>query len=248
VIRNNRGRGSGGGVYIWAYLPDIVHIERTVVEGNTVAAVTDGGSLGGGMRVSNGEITITASSILSNHSESHGGGLYLDCAPTCTITNTTFFDNEARPSVGDGAGYGGAIFGGGYRLGNVTFAQNYAAGHGGALFGGADAVIENSLFVDNASGNPWNQARSCGDTATGSNVLQWQTTDENGGDDHCIPTIIEADPALAPSPADNGGPTPTLLPGAGSAALQAGSDCESVDQRGEPRDPNACDLGAVEIQ
>ena len=247
VIRNNQGRGSGGGVYIWAYPPDIVSIDRTVVEGNTVSAPSDGGSLGGGMRVSNGEITITASSFLSNRAQSHGGGLYLDCAPTCSITNSTFFDNKAAPEVGDGAGYGGAIFGGGYRLNNVTFAQNYASGHGGALFGGSDWVIDNSLFVDNTSGNPWNQARSCGDTGSGSNVLQWHTSDGNGGDDRCIPNIIEVDPLLAAAPADNGGPTPTLLVGTASAALQAGSGCEAVDQRGEPRDPNACDLGAVEL-
>lgn len=247
TIRNNRGRGSGGGVYIWAYPPDIVHIERTVVEGNTVAAVDGGGSLGGGMRVSNGEITITASSILSNHAESHGGGLYLDCALACTITNSTFFDNEAAPSVGDGAGYGGAIFGGGYRLNNVTFARNFASGHGGALFGGPDWVIENSLFVDNGSGNPWDQARSCSDTGSGANVLQWLAADGDGGDDRCIPDIIEEDPVLDDAPADNGGPTPSVLLGEGSAALQAGSGCEPVDQRGEPRDPNECDLGAVEM-
>jgi hypothetical protein len=129
----------------------------------------------------------------------------------------------------------------------VTLAHNHAGGHGGALFGGSNWVIENSLFVDNTTGNPWNQARSCGETGTGSNVLQWHSADGNGGDDPCIPTIIEADPVLAAEPADNGGPTPTLLLGAGSAALQAGSGCEATDQRGEPRDPNACDLGAVEI-
>jgi len=58
--------------------------------------------------------------------------------------------------------------------------------------------------------------------------------------------VIGADPALA-EPADNGGPTFTVLPGAGSAALGAGADCEPVDQRGQPRDTARCDLGAVEL-
>jgi len=48
-------------------------------------------------------------------------------------------------------------------------------------------------------------------------------------------------------PADNGGPTFTMLPGAGSAALGAGFNCEATDQRGEPRNTTSCDLSAVEV-
>jgi hypothetical protein len=48
-------------------------------------------------------------------------------------------------------------------------------------------------------------------------------------------------------PADNGGPTFTMMPGEGSAALGAGSGCEAMDQRGDPRDTANCDLGAVEV-
>ncbi len=246
-IVDNHGRASGGGVYIWAYPPDRIVIDRTHVEGNTAAPGSGGGSLGGGMRVSNGEISITNSSFIANHSESHGGGLYLDCAPSCTIANTTFFENEATPAAGEDGGYGGAIFGDGFSLNNVTLARNYAGGHGGALFGGENWTINNSLFVDNEAGNPWGQAYSCSATGTGSHVLQWLSAAGDGGSDRCVPDIIEADPLLAASPADNGGPTPTVLPGVGSAALDAGADCESTDQRGEARDPTRCDLGAVEL-
>lgn len=246
VIRSNRGRASGGGAYIWTYPPDVVTIERTTVEDNLVAATTDGGSLGGGMRVSNGEITIRDSSLLSNHAESHGGGLYLDCAPTCTIVNTTLYGNEALSTTGRDGGYGGAIFGSGLQLNNVTLAGNFAGGHGGGIFGG-DFVVNNSLFVDNDTGNPWGQARSCSETGTGSHVLQWLSASGDGGSDRCVPDVLVADPLLPAAPADHGGPTPTLVPGPASAALQAGSGCEASDQRGQPRDPSACDLGAVEL-
>ena len=54
------------------------------------------------------------------------------------------------------------------------------------------------------------------------------------------------DPMLA-DPADNGGPTFTMLPNVGSPVLAAGANCETSDQRGHPRNTAACDLGAVEM-
>ncbi len=235
-IRNNRGLRSGGGVYIWAYPPDQVMVDRTLVEKNTVGE----GGLGGGMRVSNGEIVIRASSLVSNTSENHAGGLYLDCAPTCTLANVTLHGNQAES-------YGGAISSGGpVIVNNTTFSRNFAGGHGGALFGGGFEV-HNSIFVDNSAGNPWGQAYSCGETGTGDHVLQWLSESGDAGSDRCTPDIIVADPLLDAEPGDHGGPTPTLLLGGGSPALGAGVGCEVTDQRGETRDPDACDLGAVEL-
>ncbi|MBN2802337.1 MAG: hypothetical protein JXR91_04505, partial [Deltaproteobacteria bacterium] len=234
VFKGNHGLHSGGGVYIWAYPPDEVLIDRTTVESNEIG----GGGLGGGMRVSNGNIEIRASSFISNVSDNHGGALYLDCEPECRILNTTFYGNEA-------GSYGGAISSGAVvKINNVTFAHNYAGGHGGALFGGEKYTLTNTLFVDNSAGNPWNQANNCGSTQTGANVLQWRSESSDGGGDSCIDSVTVADPLLAENPADNGGPTRTLLLKDTSPALQAGSECESTDQRGESRNPEECDLGA----
>ncbi len=44
---------------------------------------------------------------------------------------------------------------------------------------------------------------------------------------------------------DNGGPTETMMPGAGSPAIGKGTGCPATDQRGDPRGA-ACTLGAVE--
>lgn len=54
--------------------------------------------------------------------------------------------------------------------------------------------------------------------------------------------------ALAPL-ADNGGPTQTRLPGAGSIAINQGreSHCSAIDQRYFERADTACDIGAVEV-
>ncbi|WP_437942710.1 right-handed parallel beta-helix repeat-containing protein [Sorangium sp. So ce341] len=240
-FQNNEAYGAGGAAFLWVYPPDKVIIDRCTVEGNTLGKDSGGTgvALGGGMRVSNGEITIKGTSFLSNLGETHGGGLYLDCEPTCTITNSTFYSNKATD------GYGGAIFGDKLRVNNVTFAKNFAKGHGGALFGGSDWVFKNTVFADNKAGNPWGQAYSCSATGTGDHVLQWVTDFKGVGSDPCISNPTAADPNLA-DPADNGGITFTMLPGAGSPVLGAGAGCEPVDQRGQPRDTAACDLGAVE--
>jgi hypothetical protein len=60
----------------------------------------------------------------------------------------------------------------------------------------------------------------------------------------CTSSITAADPALGPLQ-DNGGPSKTMLPGAGSPAIGQGSGCPQIDQRGNPR-ASACTLGAVE--
>ncbi len=241
-FKNNQAKGAGGAAFLWVYPPDKVLIDRCTIEDNTVSK--DGGgtgiALGGGMRVSNGEITITATSFLGNSAETHGGALYLDCAPDCTIKNTTFHGNEVTD------GFGGAIFGDKLRVSNVTFAGNFASGQGGALFGGSDWVFKNSVFADNQAGNPWGQTYSCSATGTGDHVVQWVSDFDGAGSDPCIAGVTAADPALA-DPADNGGPTFTMLPGAGSPVLGAGADCEPVDQRGEARNTAVCDLGAVEV-
>jgi len=235
-IRNSRGNGSGGGAYIWMYPPDQGIIEATTVEGNTVTQnASNQGGIGGAMRISNGTITISDSSFLSNESVGNGGGLYLDCAPSCTITNSTFYANKNT------AGWGGAIFSGNssgaITMNNVTFANNAQQGtSGNATFGGATWTINNSIFVDN----------SCASAGTGVHVLQWNSKSASAGSGPCVTGVTPGDPKLA-APADNGGPTYTMLPGAGSAALQAGADCEPTDQRGQVRNTAACDLGSVEV-
>lgn len=238
LITNNKAYGNGGGAYLWAYPPDRIFIEQTTVSNNTVSPNgRNNNGLGGGMRVSNGEIYIKRSSFLSNTSESNGGGLYLECAPTCMLTNSTFYKNKA-------GAYGGAIFGDKHQSNNVTFASNTAGGHGGAIFG-SDFILNNAVFQDNSAGNKWGQAMSCNSTGTGANVMQWVSASSSGGSDKCIANITVANPLLA-NPANNGGPTSTMLPAANSPALEVGTSCESIDQRGNTRKTSKCDLGAVE--
>lgn len=236
--RNASARGSGGGAYLWAYAGDRIVVDRSTFQSNTVNGI------GGGARVSiggtdwglSGSITITGTSILSNSSTANGGGLYLDCAPTCGIDNSTFYRNSSKT-------YGGAIFGDGHHDNNVTFAENRAGGHGGALFG-SKFVLDNTVFVGNSAGNPWGQAMSCSTTGTGAHVIQWGSTSRDTST-ACIGRVKAANPRLG-KPASNGGSTLTMMPSATSPVLRAGAGCTARDQRGVARPASRCDLGSVQ--
>lgn len=60
LFQNNRAWGAGGAAFLWEYPPDKIIIDRCTIKGT---------------------------SIISNSTETHGGGLSLDCEPNGTITN-----------------------------------------------------------------------------------------------------------------------------------------------------------------
>jgi hypothetical protein len=101
------------------------------------------------------------------------------------------------------------------------------------------------------------EAPDCGGVpldAHGYNLVQ-NVTGCNLGDDS-TGNVTGVDPLLGPL-ADNGGPTLTHLPSAGSPVIDAGNpgDCPATDQRGVARPADGdgdgaavCDIGAVEIR
>ena len=94
-------------------------------------------------------------------------------------------------------------------------------------------------------------ATECGTGATtslGYNVVDDASCALTGPHD----TVTTADPLLGPL-TDNGGPTPTRLPAAGSPLVDAipttvTNLCNGTDQRGisRPQGPG-CDIGSVEV-
>jgi hypothetical protein len=254
VVKNNTGYGNGGGIYLWAYAPNSIIIDRTTIQGNTVGDNSSGNKgAGGGGRISvggtddahaDGQITtpgtilVTRSSILSNTATGNGGGFYVDCYGPCEFNNSTFYGNTTTGGVGAAIQSAGPSDTEAYLstrgdFRNVTFAGN----KGYMTLFGDRFHIYNTVFSTETDAH-------CSSTGTGSNVLQYRGS---GTITPCIDgTILTGDPLLA-APADNGGPTETMLPGSASPLLNAGADCESTDQRGTSRDTSRCDIGAVEV-
>jgi hypothetical protein len=243
TFEGNVGRAQGGGAFLWAYPPDVVRIDQSVFRDNQVLAIGDGNALGGGLRVGNATLTLSRSLFVGNHSDRHGGGLYVDGLLSSRVSNTTFVDNHAGYPEAGLDGFGGAISGSNMELVHLTVVGNVSENFGGGIFNGdVTSVLHNSIVASNTANNEFDISHGCMDPMSGDGNLQWP---DPGDDARCTEELLIADPALG-ALADNGGATDTMLPAVDSPALDQGSDCEPDDQRRTPRQA-PCDLGAAEL-
>ena len=214
---------------------------------------------GGGID-SSGPLTITMSSILDNIA-SDGGGLFTE-ATGVTIDRSTIAMNTATASAG------GIANADELTLTNVTVSGNTANAEGGGI--GSQGVLNvfNSTIVnnradrdaDNSGGDDTGggiDSRGAGASLEIANSIISGNFDPTNSPDVAGTSTVDAfsligvDAKLA-SLGDNGGPTLTHAPLAGSAALDAGdpdfdASMISTDQRGFGRVVNRLDLGAVEV-
>ena len=224
-----------------------------------------------------GQLTVTECSFLNNHNFFFGedGGAITNSG-SLTVRATTFSGNGSSiPSTG-----GGAITNSGWlTIIDSTFSGNFAGLVGvtissaGIILNNGSLTLNNSIFSD-ASGS--SDISNSGSLTVDNNVFS--STNGSGGI-YNSPTAVAnasynvffnndcnsctsntnatyADPKLAPL-GNYGGPTPTMLPLPGSAAICAGSTTLiptnlATDQRGFPRlnstyTGNPCvDAGAVQ--
>lgn len=194
----------------------------------------------------NSMLAITASTF-SNDTAAKGGGALQADGTQLALANDTFANDAAM------AGLGGAIalFGGGGTIAFTTFAQNHADGgdpyFGAAIAGNPTLTLVSDLFDGNTAQNA-GAPMQCQVMGTGDGDLQWPRAHAVGGADDtpCTPTTTFADPQLG-ALGNNGGPTATLVPAAGSPAQGAGVSCPATDQRGTPRPATGCTSGSVEL-
>jgi hypothetical protein len=243
-FEGNTSVGTGGAVYLWAYYPDRFVISQSSFIGNTAVRPPEESALGGALRTGNAPLQLSNSLFQENHADVHGGAYWTRGNYPTTITNCTFYRNTAGVE-GEEGGYGGALSGFNMQLLNLTFVENHAEWSGGAISAEEDQwTLQNSVFLDNTSNNPWDQAQTCTGEIPGANNLQWPAPE--GEDSPCSADVALANPLLGEL-SDNGGPTETIALLPESPALGAGTDCPATDQRGEPRS-DACDLGAIESE
>jgi len=242
----NESLGTGGAVYLWAYAPDELRINRCSFLRNTTRRPTPSDSaLGGALRTGNAPLQIANSVFAENHADVHGGAYWTRGNYRTEIVNSTFYRNTAGVPGLEG-GYGGALSGFNMQLRNLTFVENHAEFTGGAVSAEGDLwTLDNCVFLDNTSSNQWGLSQTCTDTLRGSHNLQWPVP-ASEGDPPCSSDVLLADPLLG-TLGPHGGPTQTLPLSDGSPAVDAAEDCLPTDQRGEPRQ-GACDLGAYEAQ
>lgn len=254
---------SGGGVFCngagagHACSPTLSHI---LFAGNLAT------SLGGGIYSdgTGGEASplVVASTFTGNHS-ANGGGAFADAA-----ANAPFYVNDTF--TGNSAAYGAALYtrftgaAGTLTVSNITSSGN-ASSSGGAIaqycvVGGSPNVALTNVLLWGDSGGPSGSEElvvaNCASSPTFTNSIvmgsggsgAWNPAfGTNGGGN------LDVNPTLGPL-LDNGGGTPTMLPSAGSPAIDAALDTtcnaapvNALDQRGITRPLGVhCDIGAVE--
>ena len=246
--------GSGGGIFVQA---------PTTVTDSTFSdnsAATGGGAY---MQVSTGTMTATINgSTFSGNQATEpgtlspsGGGMFVQNG-TVSVSNSTFTGNSAIPT-GSGSGHGGAIFrccgAPPIALSNDTVDANSATGPSSAggdvasANGQPTVTAINTIIADGVAATAGYQ--NCGEyeTSLGHNLSSGNCGLTQASDK------TNTAPMLA-SLANNGGPTETMAPLAGSPAIDAGSaasSCPATDQRGDSRPDSGepeCDIGAYEHQ
>ena len=252
IFTSNSTYFSGG-----AISAESISVTNSTFTGNTSttsgaggALFTDGGAMtvndstfrnnsayyrGGAIDAYRGEVTVTGSTFVGNSSSGDGGaiGTLLGSANIRVISSTF---------TGNSAVRGGAIFaqnaGSSVAVSFSTVSGNTTSGgSSGALHAVGSLSVTNSI-VSNASG---------GDVQGASVTLSYSLLGTYAG---TVPSsvIVGEDPLLG-ALADNGGPTQTMMPGAGSPVLGAANPAgaPATDQRGYTRTTNGrADMGAVE--
>ncbi len=191
------------------------------------------------------DIEIDQCTFKSNTAKAGGVSYIMQC--NLSVSDTLFSGNRGNVDI-----YGKYILGGigglwitesSLDMQNSTFYDNQPNGLTVNLNNGGPAVVRNATFVQSTPSaditfyNTLFVNTSC-QTTLGAKNVQYPKSGT------CPADTLYIDPKLA-ALTDNGGPTQTMMPAAGSA-IAIGADCPTTDQRGKTRLPNNCDAGAVQ--
>jgi hypothetical protein len=230
--------GNGGGIVNAGTLT----VRRAVIRQGVAlrGAAIDSGP---GSRLTVLDSTITGNIVLLG---GFGGAILSNSALSFTMVNTTVSGNIANEAnTASVIGIGGNA-----TITNSTIADNVGTtgALGGLIWNLGPVTLKNTILVNNTSGGTLLNCQGAIASA-GHNVDSGASCPATGPGDR-----QNTNPLLGPL-RDNGGPTPTHLPLAGSPVVDTGDNagCPTTDQRGIPRPldgtggPVTCDIGAVEV-
>jgi hypothetical protein len=268
VLTGNTSSRLGAAIYSgFGDTPTTGHLARLKVTRSTITGNTTDG-FGGTVYFNYGGGGIYDSTVSGNNTADAGGGvsIFVMQAPV-TIENSTIAGNQIPG--GAAQGYGGGIYifenDSGITISNSTIAGNSGVFGGGIMDkapdNGAAPVITNTIVAGNAAPNGpdlFNAHVTAFDAAFSlfGNTAGATVNSTVGGSN-----LFAVDPKLGPL-ANNGGPTQTMAPLAGSPAIDKGARSGlSTDQRALTRPidladyknstaagADGSDIGAVELQ
>lgn len=216
----------GGGIYQqsgYHTTVKLLSLDHTTLSGNSTPST--GSGRGGGIYSYAGDLALSNSTVGGNSSGLYGGGIFVKSnSSPITFTNVTLAANSA-------VNRGGGLMIATSAAGAVTFESSLFTYAGAPAAGGGNIAVTTGAI-----------------TIAGANNLVFGGGLINAA--FSTPPLT-GDPALGPLQ-DNGGPTQTMLPGVGSAAIDAAGPAPcalATDQRvvGRPQG-TSCDIGAVEVE
>jgi len=237
--------GSGGGIYNTGALT----VTNSTLSNDSAVAAGGGGTFDGGGIYNLGTLTITNSTFSGDYATGDGGGIFNGLGGTAIVTNSTLSS--------DGAGLGGGIGNQGtLQVFDSTLSKDTAQwGGGGIYIAEGEVVLHNTIVAVNAG--PDKEILGTLAVASSFNLIgdrKGMIGIANGKDGNQVGTAARPiNPLLGPL-VNNGGPTLTMAPHAGSRAINRGANSEipsgvTTDQRGYARIVNGTvDIGAVEVQ
>jgi hypothetical protein len=218
-------------------------LQRMRITGNTASG--EGGAIYNAYFAPGNVLTIEDSELSGNHANKEGAIYFIGYQ--LRISNSTLSGNSATDSVGAiGLQFGDAV------IRNSSIVGNSANFVGGIQAQDSQLVLESTILAQNTDSTGTNDINRTGSgTTSASNSLFSEdvnaTSVINGTNSA---NLIGVAPQLGPL-ANNGGPTNSHIPLAGSPAVGAGSNSQNYayDQRGSgyPRDAGgAVDIGAIQ--
>ncbi|MDB9514891.1 DUF4347 domain-containing protein, partial [Kamptonema animale CS-326] len=236
-FEGNKAKGQGGAMFLFAYPPDNVVIEGSTIINNEAIKGSGNDAFGGGVRIGNGAYTISKTTFANNVAEAQGGGLWVGEESPGTITNSTFFGNQAIASSSNASGLGGGLFFGttsNQKIVNTTIAGNKAGGEGGGIVGSTNITLTNTIVANNTANNEFNNKQNASDGkgfsenpspyfTDGGGNLQWPAITNNFNNGNITANVLQTDPKLGPLQ-ENGGGLQTVALLTGSAAIDAGKN------------------------
>jgi hypothetical protein len=237
-VSGNHAAGSGAGVL--AVAGDVT------VTGSTVAGNTTGSGDSAGIESFLGAVTVVGTTVTGNTAAQTGAGIVAHDGPV-SVTNSTVTQNVAGVCCAGVSSQAGSV-----TLVYSTIVANEAGDNASNVTAETDLTSFGTVVAKPAAGHP-----NC--VVNGTTVSNGYNFDDDGSCGFSATTDHSnaGDPMLG-ALGNNGGPTQTMLPLAGSplidaipvAACQAdGAAGITTDQRGvtRPQGPG-CDIGAVELE
>lgn len=246
VVRGNEANRAGAGLEVAddPATPAVttLAVRRATVADNVIVTAAPGN--GGGLHIGGAGVATVSQSTFSNNTAREGAGLWMAGGSTLELTLSTVSGNVATENGGgvyDNGGSAPATI----RVVDATIVGNTAGGAGGGLLSestdGASFSVRNTIVATNTAST----GADCAGAVESQGYNLFLATAGCTVSGQTPLDIVGLDPMLGPL-ADNGGPTFTHEPMAGSPAVDAGQSDATVDQRGFARNVGTTDIGSVE--